>query len=193
MERQDAACELTRTTAAGGNTRTITGPDGNSYAIDHDTNGEGTGWDTTVSPAPNNDGVQVLCGSGGCADSRTVIVNGSHLTGTVDIGGKSTKIWDHTVTASGIAVTGAAGARVANGTVVVQHNLLHYTSTTTFTNVGYGEPGCCFPTEGSVSTTYSKGAYTGKTETLTFSNACGEATLTDATGASASITLQYCL
>ena len=34
---QAAGCELTRTTSASGDTRTITGPYGNTYAIDHDT------------------------------------------------------------------------------------------------------------------------------------------------------------
>jgi hypothetical protein len=193
MEKQVAACDLTRTTGTGGITRTITGPDGNTYAIGHDTNGAGTGWDSSVTPAPNDDGVVITCGSGGCSSTRTVVVNGSHLTGTVTIEGDSTKIWDHTVTASDIAVTGAAGERLVSGTVTVQHNLLKYTSTTTFSGVGYGEPLCCFPTAGSVSTTYSKGTNAGKTETLEFSSVCGEGTLTDASGASAPITLQYCL
>jgi hypothetical protein len=193
MERQAAGCELTRTTGTNGDTRTITGPDGNSYAIAHNTNGAGTGWDTSVSPAPNDDGVEITCGSGGCAANRTLVINGSHLTGTVDIHGDSTKIWDHTITATGFSVQGAGAERVASGTVTVQHNLLKYTSTTTFTSVGYGEPLCCFPTSGSVSTTFSKGTNVGKTETLTFSSVCGEATLTDATGVTASITMQYCL
>jgi hypothetical protein len=193
MENQVGGCELTRTTPAGGNTRTITGPDGNSYAILHDTNGAGTGWDSSVSPAPNDSGVVITCGSGGCSAARSLVVNGSHLTGTVDIGGKSTKVWDHTVTASNISVTGAAGDRVASGTVTVQHNILKYTTTTTFTNVGYGEPLCCFPTSGSVSTTFSSGSNAGKTEKLSFSAACGEAELTDAAGQSFPITLQFCL
>jgi hypothetical protein len=193
MEKQAAGCDLTRTTAAGGSTRTVTGPDGNSYAIAHDTNGAGTGWDSSVSPAPTSDGVVITCGSGGCTADRTLVINGSHLTGTVEVRGVSQNIWDHTVTASGITVTGAAADRVVNGTVTVQHNLLKYTSTTTFTSVGYGEPGCCFPTTGSVSTTFSKGAETGKTETLTFSNICGEASLTDISGATDPLTLQFCL
>jgi hypothetical protein len=199
IENQAASCEVTRKTATGGVTRTITGPDGNSYAIDHDTNGAGTGWDSTVTPAPTDGGVQVTCGGGGeaCLSSRTLVINGSHLTGTVDIDGHATKIWDHTVSTGegGITVTGAGADRIATGTVTVQHNLLKYTSTTTFTNVHYGDPACCFPTAGSVSTTYSEGAATGKTETLTFTEggSCGEATLVDAKGNSTPLTLLYCL
>jgi hypothetical protein len=195
MEKQAADCELTRTTGAGGETRTITGPDGNSYAIDHDTNGEGTGWDSAVTPAPNNDGVQTICGTGGCATSRTITIGGSHLTGTVTIDGDSILIWNHTVTSGtgGLTVTGAGSDRVVNGSVIVQHNILKYTSTTTFASVGYGEPLCCFPTSGSVSTTFSKGANVGKTESISFGGVCGEVTLTQADGAVVPLTLEHCL
>jgi hypothetical protein len=193
MEKQAAGCALTRTSGATGDTRTITGPDGNSYAIDHNTNGAGTGWDSSVSPAPNDDGVQTTCGANGCAVNRTLVINGSHLTGTVTIDGFATKIWDHTVTAPGLTVTGAGADRVVSGEVVVQHNLLKYTSTTTFTSVGYGEPLCCFPTSGSVSTTFSKGTEIGKTETLSFSSLCGESTLTQANGETVALTMAHCL
>jgi hypothetical protein len=194
-EDQGAGCTVTRTTSASGDTRTITGPDGNSYAISHDTDGQGTGWDPSISPAPSNGGVEVTCGSGGCAESRTLVVNGSHLTGTVTIDGKSTTIWDHTVStaAGGVAVTGKGAARIVTGSVTVQHNLAKYTANATFDSVGYGEPGCCFPTSGSVTTTFSDGPNTGKTETLTFSPFCGEATLTTASGSTEALTLQHCL
>jgi len=195
MELQAAGCELTRTTSAGGVTRTITGPDGNSYAILHDTNGAGTGWDSSVSPAPSDGGVQVTCGAGGCAHGRTLVVNGSHLTGTVDIDGDSIKIWDHTVSTGpgGLTVSGSGGSRVVNGTVIVEHNIIKVTSTTTFSSVAYGDPVCCFPTSGTVSTTFSKGPDVGKTESVTFSAICGEATLTRANGKSEALTFQHCL
>jgi hypothetical protein len=195
IEAQAAGCTLTRTTAAGGIARTITGPDGNAYAIAHDTAGAGTGWDTSVSPAPSNDGVVVTCGSGGCAAGKNIVINGSHLTGTVTVGRASDKIWDHTVSsgAGGVTVTGTGTSRVATGSVTVQHNLLECTATATFESVGYGEPGCCFPTSGKISTTFSKGSDVGKTETLEFSDVCGEATLTKANGTTEQITLQHCL
>lgn len=192
MEKQAAGCELTRTSSASGDTRTVTGPDGYLRTVDHDTNGAGTGWDSTVSPAPNDDGVQTTCGSGGCSSSRNIVINGSHLTGTIAIDGDTATIWDHTVTGE-ISVTGAGADRVANGTVTVQHNLLKYTSTTTFTQVGYAEPLCCFPTQGSVSTTYTKGGEAGKTETLAFTSVCGESVLTQTDGQRVALTLEHCL
>lgn len=193
IENQAGGCALTRTTA--GDTRTLTGPDGNSYAVTHDTNGAGTGWDSSVSPAPANGGVQLTCSAGGCSAGQTLIISGSHLTGDVGIQNKDYRIWDHTVTtgAGGITVTGTGTSRVANGTVTVQHNILRFTSTTTFTDVGYTEPGCCFPTTGSVATTFENGTNVGKTESLSFSPLCGEATLTNANGTTEALTLQHCL
>ena len=195
VDLQVAGCSITRTTGAQGATRTVTGPDGNSYAIDHDTDGEGTGFDSAVSPAPSNGGLDLTCGAGGCAAEKTLILNGSHLTGTVTIGRDAKKIWDHTVStsASGLTVKGSGPSRVVTGSVTVQHNLLRVTSTTAFDAVSYGDPGCCFPTAGSVSTTFSKGADVGKTETLAFSASCGEATLTRADGTAEPLTLAHCL
>ena len=63
----------------------------------------------------------------------------------------------------------------------------------TFNDVGYGEVGCCFPTSGSVSASFSKGPDVGKTESLSFTAICGEATLTNASGVSEPLTLQHCL
>jgi hypothetical protein len=192
MDTQPAGCTLTRT-APGGDTRTITGPDGNSYAILHDTNGVGTGYDPTV--AVSDGGVVSTCGASGCDAGRTLVVNGSHLTGTVEYQGDSYKIWDHTVStgAGGITVTGSGGSRVVSGSVVVQHNIIHETATATFASVGYGEPGCCFPTTGSVTTTFANGPDAGKSESIAFSAVCGEATLTTTSGKTEAITLMHCL
>ncbi len=195
IEAQAAGCTVTRTTGSGGVTRTITGPDGNDYAISHDTNGAGTGWDPSVSPAPANGGVVATCATGGCADGRTLVINGSHLTGDVTIGRSSDKIWDHTVSTAGggLTITGSGASRVVSGSVTVQHNILKFTATVTFASVGYGEPGCCFPTSGKVSTTIANGADAGKNESLEFSDVCGEATLTTTSGATESLTLTHCL
>jgi hypothetical protein len=193
MGSQVAGCELTRTTSAGGDTRTVTGFDGYERQVTHDTNGAGTGWDSSVSPAPTDDGVVSTCGSGGCASSRDIVINGSHITGVASMDGDTYRIWDHTVTSQGITVSDQGGSLVVSGTVVVQHNLIKVTSTTTFDGITYGEPLCCFPTAGSVSTTFSRGPDVGKTESLAFSSACGEATLTKADGRTEAITLQHCL
>ncbi len=195
IENQAAGCAVTRTTGSGGDTRTLTGPDGNSYAINHDTDGTGTGWDSTVSPAPTSSGVQVACGTSGCDASKTVVVGGSHLTGTVTIGGRETKIWDHTVSTggNGVTVTGTGTNRVVTGSVTVQHNILRYTANATFNSVAFGEAGCCFPTGGNVTTTVTDGASGPRTETLSFTAACGEATLTTPSGATEPVTLAHCL
>lgn len=187
LDHQVAKCSLTRTTSSDGNTRTLTGPNGNYYSVTHNTNGADTGWDSTVNPAPSNDGVEVACGVNDCT-SKTLLVNGSHLTGTID--GK--KWWDHTVTGN-VAVAHTDIGRVVSGTVTVQHNLARFTSITTFNDVGYGSAGCCFPTTGSTTTTFKNGADKEKTETLTFGATCGEATLTDSDGNESAFTLKHCI
>ncbi len=196
MEDQVAGCVLTRTTATGGNTRTLTGPDGNAYAITHDTNGAGSGWDGSVSPAADSGGVSLTCAMGGCTSGKTLRIAGSHLTGSVHlIDGKSATIWDHTLSTGtdGLTVSGSGASRVVSGKVTVQHNLAHYTVTATLQSVAFSDTNCCFPTSGTISTQFKSGASQGKTETLAFSAVCGEATLTDASGATSSITLQHCL
>jgi hypothetical protein len=194
MEQQAAGCSLTRTTATGGNARTITGPNGNAYTVTHDTNGAGTGWDSSVTPAPTNAGVVLTCGSTGCAEGKTLVINGSHVTGTVELAdGSDTTRWDHTITSSGLTVTGSETGRVVTGSVTVQHNIAKYVATVTFNSAGYGDPLCCFPTSGSVTATFSGGSDSGKSETLAFSAACAEATLTTASGTTESVTLQHCL
>jgi hypothetical protein len=196
LVHQAADCSLTRTTATGGNTRTLTGPNDNAYSITHDTNGAGSGWDSSVTPAPNNGGVVYSCGTGGCTAARSLVINGSHLTGTVTPnGGHARTVWNHTVStgATALTVTGVDTGRMVSGTVTTQHNILHYTATTTFNNVSFGDAGCCFPTSGSVSTAFSSGTNKGKTETLTFTAVCGEATVTLPDGKTIPWTLLHCL
>jgi hypothetical protein len=60
-------------------------------------------------------------------------------------------------------------------------------------DVGYGLAGCCFPSSGSVTTTFTGRLLGGRTETLTFTGACGEATLTDTDGKTVPCTLVQCL
>jgi hypothetical protein len=145
-------------------------------------------------PAPTNAGLVLTCGSGGCSESKTLVINGSHITGTVELAdGSDTVRWDHTVTSSGLTVTGSGAGRLVTGSVTVQHNIARYVATVTFNNAGYGDVACCFPTTGSVTATFAGGPDDGKSESLTFSSACGEATLTAASGGTQSITLQHCL
>jgi hypothetical protein len=196
LGNQAAGCSVTRTTAVGGNTRTLTGPDGNAYAVTHDTHGASTGWDTAVTPAPTNAGVALTCASAGCSSGESLVIGGSHLTGTlIPAGGSATTFWDHTVStdATGLSITGGGITRTVSGAVTVQHNLLKTTSTTTFDAVIYGSLACCFPTSGSVTTEFTDGSLAGKSETVTFSELCGEATLTTASGKSEAITLLSCI
>jgi hypothetical protein len=191
---QVAGCSVTRTTASGGNTRTVTGPDGNAYAITHDTNGAGTGWDPSVSPSPTNAGVIATCGAGGCATGGgTLAISGSHLTGVVAGDIPPTKLVDITVsTGAPLTFTTSGSTRVFNGTVTVQANIARLTATATFDAVTFGDPSCCFPTSGTVTTTLQGGASDGRTETLTFGAACGEASLTTTSGRTFQRTLQNC-
>jgi hypothetical protein len=195
FEQQAGGCEVTRTTSSSGNTRTITGPDGNTYVINHDTNGAGTGWDSSVSPAPTNRGVLGTCASTGCVAGGTLVVHGSPLTGSVTVGGGGKQIWDHTVStdAVGLTVTGGAGGRVVNGSITVQHNLEKYTSISTFDTVVYGDADCCFPTSGSVTTMFTKGKYEGQTERIDFGGGCGETTFAGVGGTTSALTLSQCL
>ncbi|HEV3192847.1 MAG TPA: hypothetical protein VGY54_20215, partial [Polyangiaceae bacterium] len=194
---QATGCALTRTTGSMPNSRTLTGPEGGMYSITHDTNGAGSGWDSTVSPAPSNGGIISICAAGGCAAGRNVVVSGSHLTGTLALpGGAAAPLWDHTVStgAGGITVTGEGATRVVSGTITVQHNIAKFTSTSTFNNVGFGDTACCYPTSGTVTTTFDDGPDAKKTESLSFSAAaCGEAMLTRKDGSIVPLTLKHCI
>ena len=190
---QAAGCTLTRTTGPDGNTRTITRRAGNSHSVTHNTNGADSGYDAAAASALSNDGVIVTCGTSGCDSDGTMVISGSHLTGTVttDAGGTATR-WDHTVSGS-VALASTAAGRVVNGTVTVEHNIVERTSSTAFNDVTYGDAYCCIPTAGSVVTTMLNGRRAGKTETLTFAATCGEATLTTFKGSTVALTLEHCL
>jgi hypothetical protein len=190
---QKMGCDITRTTGADGNTRTITGPDGRTYAVEHNTNGAGTSWD--MSTEPTNNGVIASCtASNLVCTAGTLVISGSHLTGTVTGTSGKEKIWDHTVYTGqgGLQITRKPN-RTLNGSVTVQHNILKYNATATFNDVSYGDPLCCFPTSGSVTTTFSGGPHMGKTETLTFDGTCASAHLVDGSGASHDLELRHCL
>ena len=190
---QAGGCSLVRTTGASGNTRSLTGPEGNSYSVTHNTNGADSGYDSTVSSLLSNQGVIVTCGASGCDTGGTLVISGSHLTGTVTTAaGGSTTLWDHTVMGT-LDVAGPAAGRVVNGTVTVEHNIVQRTSSTAFVGVTYGDANCCFPTAGSVSTTKQNGPRAGEQETLTFGSVCGEATLTTFSGSTLELTLEHCI
>jgi hypothetical protein len=137
--------------------------------------------------------VVVTCGTSGCDSDGTLVINGSHLTGTVTTAaGRSATLWDHTVTGT-LAVVGTGTGRVVSGAVTVEHNLVQRTASTVFSGVTYGDALCCFPTAGSVATTMQNGRRAGKTETLSFGSTCGEATLTTFGGSTVPLTLEHCI
>jgi len=193
IEKQPVGCVLTRT-ASGGITRTVVGPDEKSNTVTHNTNGAGTGYDGGISAS--NSGVQYLCtsssGAPAACTAGTITINGSHLTATTN----GSTSWNHTVTTGtplSMTVSGSTKT-VSSGTVVVQHNLMKTTSTTTFSNVVYSKSNCCFPVSGTMTTTYSGGSLDGKTETLVFDgSSCGQGTLTKTDGSTESLTLIHCI
>jgi hypothetical protein len=187
---QPSGCVITRTSPSTGVTRSLVGPDQNTYAVIHNTNGQTTGWDSSI--AVTNAGVAVSCTNTGCTE-QTLMINGSHLTSKMN----SATLWDHTVstnTALNMTIN-TDGSHTVSGTVTVQHNLTKVLSMSTFSNVTYGgtNEDCCFPTSGTVTTVYSSGPNAGKSETMTFSSSCGAATLTTTGGNSLAYPLIHCI
>jgi hypothetical protein len=124
--------------------------------------------------------------SGGSVTS--VAINGVKLVGTHSGG---TAAFDHTITGS---VTNNGGSY--SGTVTTYHNLIHITATSTVSALTFSS-GCCTPTGGTISTSFSGGGaiktgYVGVTETLQFTG-CGTATYTGPEGYSGSVTLSNCI
>ena len=100
-----------------------------------------------------------------------------------------TAVFDHTLstydssgTNHALTVTIASGrttTHTVSGNLYLQHNLMKMTATAAFSSVVHTVGGgCCFPTSGSVTTTFSGGVNDGLSETMTFSSAtCTAATL----------------
>lgn len=192
-DTQPANCLIDRSSPVGGVTRYVGDQYGDQYSVTHDTTTANTGYDSKTYPTTNQ-GVVETCGTGGCAATRTLMINGSHLTGQVVLGGAAAEtFWDQTVSTptGGISITGSGTSRTVNGTVIVEHNLLEATSTSVLSNIVYGNANCCFPTGGTISTTYT-GTKAGTTESMSFSAQCGEATLTQNKIQSA-VTLLHCI
>ena len=126
------------------------------------------------------------------AGKRNTLVVGQHIT--------LTGVYDHSVSGS-LTLTEGAQQRAVNGQVKIYHNILKVVGTSTFTNVVHTDL-CCWPVGGSISTAYSAGAnvapgvlgakLVGKSETLSFSGTCGSGTLTNADGASTSVSFKRC-
>ena len=139
---------------------------------------------------PKTGGFGVACqGQGGnstCEAQREITIAGAHYTG-----GR----WDHTVsTDTPVVIQGHGATRnVLSGTVRVQHNQAKYTSITAVTSTLTHTEGCCFPTGGSIRTTFVGGAFDGKSESMTYGPGCGESTLSDTENQRTGLALHHCL
>lgn len=182
-----ASAVFTRTAgdngSGGGSPIVITGVSGNSVTI--------TTQDTSGFSVSKTGGTTVTCGSSGtCATGRSTTINGVHWVGNYF--GSS---FDHTIsTSSPLTMTGTGSSlQISGGTTLVQHNLAKFTATSAITSTLTFSSGCCVPTGGSISTTFSGGSLDSKTESLAFSSTCGSATLTNSTGKTSTVTLPFCI
>ncbi len=141
-----------------------------------------TTYDGVAIPAT---GISVSMTSG----TRTVVINGVHK---VLVGPRGRTLFDHTITSSGLTVTGnrAAGTRTVNGSSVLYHNLAQYKATHTFSNVSWTTSSCCYPTSGTLSTTLT-GTRSG-TVGMTFTSSCGQAQFMDTNSTVSTVTLTQC-
>jgi hypothetical protein len=135
-------------------------------------------------------GLTITCGSSGCSSGRSITINGTNWVGTSELG-----TFNHTIsTTSPITITGSGSSRsVTGGTVTTQHNLAQYTATSTIASPLGFTAGCCHPTSGSLSTSFSGGAFNGKSESLTFNSTCGSGTLTNSNGSTSTVFLRFCI
>ncbi len=172
-------CSVTRTTAA------TTG----SVA----TFSSGATLTTTSDSHQAYDGTTVSGGQSASNSSgtRTITINGIHRV----LKGPRGRTWfDHSIlTTTPITMTGSrsGGNRtISAGVLKIFHNRVSLTATNTFSSVVWGSSSCCYPTSGTISTTFS-GSTTG-TASLAFTSTCGTANFTDTNGSTSSVSLSYC-
>ncbi|MFL5813972.1 MAG: hypothetical protein ACJ763_10380 [Bdellovibrionia bacterium] len=149
-----------------------------------------SGYDKSLSG-----GFNVTCqgttGNATCDGQREISITGAHYTGKA-----SSLAWDHTVSTDAPIIEQGHGnsRKILSGTIRVQHNLAKVTSITTIKDTLTHTAGCCYPTGGSISTTYAGGKLDGKTEIMSFTSKCGETSLTDGTTQQKTgLTLHHCL
>ena len=126
------------------------------------------------------------------AGKRNALSIGEHIT--------LTGIFDHSVSGN-LTLVEATGQRTATGTMKVYHNLMKVIATSTFNSVVHTDM-CCWPVGGSISTVFSAGQnvsptalgtkLVGKSETLSFTGACGSGTLTATDGSTSAVSFNRC-
>ncbi len=111
-----------------------------------------------------------------------------------------TGVFDHSLSASLSVTPTSLTARTVSGNVTVYHNLAQVIATVQFNSVVHSDF-CCWPTSGSVTTSFSAGthaptttgaAMVGKQETMTLTG-CGTASLQSFDGTTKNILLTRCL
>jgi hypothetical protein len=135
-------------------------------------------------------GSRTVCGSSGCGTSRTITILGIHrkiLTSNLSV------LSDMTFsTNTPITVTGTGSSRsVISGTVQAQDNVNNVNTSTSISSALNFSASCCFPTSGTLTTSYLSGPAIGQTETLTFQSTCGSVAITTALGTT-NTTLAHC-
>lgn len=175
--------------------RVLTFPSGATLTTD---SGPDTAWDGTTFPSATTGTViqrvigggpaSLSCGAGTNA-CHHVTINGEQ---TVLVGRLGTTFFNHVVTGDFYYKgTRMNSNLIIDGTSTVWHQIARYKSVNTMTAVTWGDPGCCYPTSGTIS-----GVVTGSVNgnvSLAFTSTCGSATYTDAGGATSTITLTQCL
>jgi hypothetical protein len=125
-----------------------------------------------------------------CDGQREITIQGAHYSGQ-----SGRTVWDHTVsTDAPLIVQGhGEGRKVLSGTIRAQYNLAQYQSITTIKSTLTFDKNCCFPTGGSISTTFEGGQFDGKLETVTFGPECGSARLENTNQKQIGLMLHHCL
>lgn len=180
-------------------TATLTTSFGTSVTVDHATSDLGNFNGDTLTPILHGGyGAEVVFNALGARSSLSI---GERLIGRLN----GNLVFDHTPTTAStpLTITESPGAstRTISGSMTVYHNVLKVIGNSTFNSVTHTD-GCCYPTQGSITTSFSAGSvsptqiglnyFVGKSETLTF-NGCGAATFVDVKGASSSVTLSHCI
>lgn len=165
--------------------------------ISTDTAG-GTAWDGTVFSAGK------VITTRGSTTNRSIAMDPVNTSAIHKVfkGRRGSTLFDYytvpALTVSGSksnGTTNGLGSSSANraltGTVTIYHNLAKYNATNTFTAVTWADATCCYPTSGTISTTFT-GTGAPSSMLTTFTSSCGQATLAVTGGSTTTITLTSC-
>lgn len=148
-------------------------------------------WDTNVHRTYNNVTIPSGLTVSQNGDLRTITISGAHRV----LQGRYGAAFDHSITTpTSLTVTGAirnGTRRVISGTVRVYDNGNKYFVDNSFSNVRWSQNTCCYPTSGSITSTFSDGASSAY-NVMTFTSSCGFASMQDDQGRVSSVQLRQC-